>query len=43
MKSEYKKLTVDVGSALWSAHLDQVCPIGIAPFSVMDQTDRSGP
>ena len=44
MKSEYNKLTVDViGSALWSAHLEQVCPLGITPFSVMDQTARTGP
>ncbi len=44
MKSEYNKLTVDViGSALWSAHLEQVCPFGITPFSVMDQTARTGP
>ncbi|MEK6406173.1 MAG: hypothetical protein AABN34_04340 [Acidobacteriota bacterium] len=44
MKSEYNKLTVDViGSALWSAHLEQVCPVAITPFSVMDQTARTGP
>lgn len=44
MKSEYNKLTVDViGSALWSAHLEQVCPLGITSFSVMGQTARTGP
>lgn len=44
MKSEYNKLTVDViGSALWSAHLEQVCPFGITLFFVMDQTARTGP
>ena len=44
MKSEYNKLTVDaIGNALWSADLEQVCPLGIAPFSVMDQTARTGP
>jgi len=43
MKSEYNKLTVDViGSALWSAHLEQVCPID-TPFFVMEQTARSAP
>lgn len=44
MKSEYTKQTVEViGSALWSAHLEQVCPTGITPFFVMDQTARTGP
>ena len=43
MKSEYNKLTVDViGSALWSAHLEQVCPID-TPFFVMDETARAAP
>ena len=43
MKSESNKLTVDViGSALWSAHLEQVCPID-TPFFVMDETARTGP
>ena len=44
MNNEYTKLTVDViGSALWSAHLVEVCPDGITPFFVMDETARSGP
>ncbi len=46
MKSEYNKLTVDViGSAPepWSAYLEQVCPFGITPFFVMDETARSAP
>ncbi|MEK6322200.1 MAG: hypothetical protein AABN33_11005 [Acidobacteriota bacterium] len=46
MKSAHKKLTVDViGSAPmpWSAYLEQVCPVGIAPFFVMDETARTGP
>ena len=44
MKSENNKLRVDViGSALWSAHLEQVCPLGITPFFVMDETARSAP
>jgi hypothetical protein len=44
MKSEQYKLTVDViGSALWSAQLEQMCPTGIKPFFVMDPTARTGP
>ena len=46
MKSEYNKLTVDaIGSALepWSAYLEQLCPLGITPFFVMDETARSAP
>jgi hypothetical protein len=46
MKSEYNKLTVDViGSAPkpWSAYLEQVCPLGITPVFVMDETARSAP
>jgi hypothetical protein len=44
MKSEYTKQTVEViGSALWSAHLEQVSPTGITPTFVMDQTARTGP
>ncbi len=46
MKSEHNKLTVDViGSAprSWSAHLKQVCPLGITPLFVMDATARTGP
>jgi len=43
MKSQYNKLTADaIGSALWSAHLEQVCPIE-TPFFVMDETARKGP
>lgn len=46
MKSEYNKLTVDViggGPKPWSAHLEQVCPLGITPFFVVEQTARTGP
>jgi hypothetical protein len=44
MKFEQYKITVDVvGTALWSARLEQGCPIGIKPFFVMDQTARTGP
>ena len=46
MKIAYNKLTVDViGSApkAWSADLEQVCPLGITPFFVMDETARTGP
>ncbi|HSE39108.1 MAG TPA: hypothetical protein VLG74_17525 [Blastocatellia bacterium] len=44
MNSETTKQTVEViGSALWSARLEQVCPTGITPSFVMDQTARTGP
>ncbi|MEK6288497.1 MAG: hypothetical protein AABO57_22500 [Acidobacteriota bacterium] len=46
MKSEHNKLSVDViGGApkQWSAYLEQVCPVGITPFFVMDATARTGP
>ena len=46
MNSESNKLTVHViGGAPkpWSADLEKVCPLGITPFSVMDQTARTGP
>jgi hypothetical protein len=44
MNIEHNKLTGEaIGSALWSAHLEQVCPTGITPSFVMDQTARRGP
>gem|GEM_PF-1657835 len=46
MRNGHKQLTVDViGSAFqsWSAYLEQVCPVGITPFFVMDETARLGP
>ena len=44
MKKQYAKLSIDaIGSALWSAHLEQVCPTGFTPFLVMDETARTGP
>jgi len=46
MESFYNKRAVDViGDApkAWSAYLAQVCPVGITPFPVMDETARTGP
>jgi len=46
MESFYSKRAVDViGDApkAWSAYLAQVCAVGITPFSVMDETARTGP
>lgn len=43
MKSEYKQTVEVIGSALWSAHLERVCPTVISPSFVMDQTARTGP
>lgn len=46
MKSEYHKLTVDVigdAPSPLSADLEQVCPLGVTPFLVMEQTARSAP
>jgi len=46
MKSEYNKLTVDaIGSSPkpWSEYLEQLCPVGITPFFLMDETARSAP
>ena len=46
MKNVPNKLTVElVGSepALWSDYLALVCPVGITPSFVMDQTARAGP
>ncbi|HXI91086.1 MAG TPA: hypothetical protein VNO24_13810 [Blastocatellia bacterium] len=46
MKSDYNKLAVDViGGAPkpWSACLEQLCPVGITPFFLMDETARSAP
>ena len=44
MNSENNKQTVEaIGSALWSAHLEQVCLTGAKPFFVIDQTARTGP
>lgn len=46
MKNLGNRLTADViGSALssWTDYLEQVCPVGITPSFVMDQTARAGP
>ena len=44
MTIENNKQTVEtIGTALWSARLEQVRLIGDKPFFVMDQTARSGP
>ena len=47
MKTVYNKLTADpIGIALvesWNDHLEQVCPLGVTPSFVMDQTARAGP
>lgn len=46
MKTINNKLTAEIISsapALWSDHLDQVCPVAITPSFVMDQTARAGP
>lgn len=46
MKIVHNKLTVESIScapALWSDYLEQVCPVGIKPSFVMDQTARAGP
>jgi len=44
MKNKDTKQSVEViGSALWSAHLEQVCPSGFNPFFVIDETARTGP
>jgi hypothetical protein len=46
MKTVYNKLTAELISsaqALWSDYLEQVCPVGIKPSFVMDQTAREGP
>jgi hypothetical protein len=44
MMQENNKQTIEaIGAALWSAHLEQVCPTGFKPFFVMDQTARTGP
>ena len=46
MRKALKKMTADpIGIALasWNDHLEQVCPVGITPSFVMDQTARAGP
>jgi hypothetical protein len=44
MTIENNKQTVEpMGTALWSAHLEQMCLTGHKPFFVMDQTARTGP
>ena len=46
MKTLHNKLTADTisgATALWNDYLEQVCPVGIAPSFVMDQTARAGP
>ncbi|HXU40367.1 MAG TPA: hypothetical protein VN937_28680 [Blastocatellia bacterium] len=46
MKTVHNKSTVGlIGCAptLWSDYLEQVCPVGITPSFVMDQTAREGP
>jgi len=45
MKFSQNKQAVDVigiAPALWSAQRD-LCPTGITPFFVMDETARTGP
>ena len=48
MKNAYDKLAIDVigigiAPVSWSDPLEQVCPLGIKPFFVMDETARTGP
>jgi hypothetical protein len=46
MKTLRNNLTADAissATALWSDYLEQVCPVGITPSFVMDQTARAGP
>lgn len=46
MKGLYNKRLVDVivsARKPWSAFAAQVCPLGMTPFSVMDETARTGP